>query len=166
LVGFAAILPHGGVEGFLNHVLAAGSHHVAEAAEESAGHMEHILMIISVIAGLAGVSLAASMYLKDVPSPKSIGSAFRPIYTLLYHKYYVDELYFFFIVNPLVGGSRQVLWKFVDVVIIDGTVNGVAKVCGWIGGGLRYLQTGVIAHYAIGILGGAVVLYWLRLLFG
>ncbi len=168
IAGFAAILPNGGVGAFLNHVLATGGHHVAEAAEAAGegGGVEHMLMIISVIAGLAGVGLAASMYLKGAPNPKSLGSTFRPVYTMLYHKYYIDELYFFLFVNPLVGSSRQVLWKFVDVVLIDGTVNGVAKVCGWIGSGLRVIQTGVIAHYAIGILGGAVILYWLRLLFG
>ena len=160
VAGLFALGPHGGIVGFLNRVLAE--------AHEGAGHegnIAYILMVISVVMGVAGVGLAYFMYIKRVPDPVKLASNFRPIYTLLYNKYYVDEIYFALVVNPLVGGSRYVLWKFVDVVIIDGVVNGVGKVCRWIGGGLRYLQTGYIPDYAWMILVGAVVIYWIGRLF-
>ena len=160
VVGLLALAPHGGIAGFLNRVLGE--------AHEVAGHegsLTYVLMAISVVMGVAGVGLAYSMYLKRTPDPVALASNFRPIYTLLYNKYYVDEIYFALIVNPLVGGSRHVLWKFVDVIIIDGVVNGVGRVCRWIGGGLRYLQTGYIPDYAWMILVGAVVIYWIGRLF-
>ena len=122
-------------------------------------------MAISVAMGVAGVALAYFMYMKRTPDPVALAANFRPIYTLLYNKYYVDELYFAVIVNPLVGGSRYVLWKFVDVVIIDGAVNGVGRICRAVGGALRYLQTGYIPDYAWMILVGAVVIYWIGRLF-
>jgi NADH:ubiquinone oxidoreductase subunit 5 (subunit L)/multisubunit Na+/H+ antiporter MnhA subunit len=55
----------------------------------------------------------------------SLASAFKPIYTTLYNKYWVDEIYDATVVKPLVGGSRWVLWKGADAGLIDGSVNGV-----------------------------------------
>ena len=158
--GLLALAPHGGVVGFLNRVL--GETH------EVAGHgggVTYVLMVISVVMGVAGVILAYFMYMRRTPDPVAMAVNFRPLYTLLYNKYYVDEIYFALVVNPLVEGSRYVLWKFVDVVIIDGIVNGVGRVCRFIGGGLRYLQTGYIPDYAWMILVGAVVIYWIGRLF-
>jgi len=161
VVGLFALGPHGGICAFLNKTLGA-VHHVAEHKEAS---VEHILIAVSVVAGVLGIALAYTMYLRRIPDPVSLARSFRPLYTLLYNKYYVDEVYFAFVVNPLVGGSRYLLWKFVDDVIIDGTVNGVARVCRWIGSGIRQLQTGSIADYAWMVLVGAVVLFWIGKLF-
>jgi NADH-quinone oxidoreductase subunit L len=38
----------------------------------------------------------------------------KGLYTLVYNKYFVDEIYDAAVVDPLVGGSRAVLWKGVD----------------------------------------------------
>ncbi len=160
VVGLLALAPHGGIVGFLNRTLGE--------AHEAAGHeggLTYILMVISVAMGVAGVVLAYFMYMKRMPDPVAMARNFRPVYTLLYNKYYVDEIYFAFIVNPVVGGSRYALWKFVDVIIIDGAVNGVGRLCRLVGGGLRYIQTGFIPDYAWMILVGAVVIYWIGRLF-
>ena len=50
---------------------------------------------------------------------------FSGLYTLIYNKYFVDEIYDATVVNPVVDGSRAVLWQGVDEGVIDGTVNGV-----------------------------------------
>jgi len=161
LVGLLALAPHGGFAGFLNKVLGGAAEHAAEA---EAG-LEHLLVVISVVVGIAGILLAYFMYMRRIPDPVSMARTFRPVYTLLFNKYYVDEVYFALIINPLVGGSRYVLWKFVDVVIIDGTVNGVGRLCRLAGSGIRQLQTGYIPDYAWMILVGAVVIYWIGRLF-
>ena len=160
LVGLLALAPHGGVVGFLNKTLGEGH----EMLQHEEG-VTHLLMVVSVLMGLAGVAFAYLMYMSRLPDPEKMAARFRPVYTLLYNKYYVDEIYFAFAINPLVAGSRYVLWKFVDVVIIDGAVNGVGRLCRLVGSGVRCIQTGYIPDYAWMILVGAVMIYWIGRLF-
>jgi NADH-quinone oxidoreductase subunit L len=66
---------------------------------------------------------------------------------VLYHKWYVDELYDRIVVRPLLGMSRFA-WKVLDAGLIDGIVNGVgnlAKAFGWFG---SLFQTGAVNTYA------------------
>ena len=76
---------------------------------------------------------------------------------MLYHKYYVDELYDAAVVRPLEGFSRVVLWKKVDQGLIDGAaVNGSAglsRALGWLG---SRLQTGQVGVYVVIFLVGAL----------
>ena len=44
----------------------------------------------------------------------------------------------------------------VDQIIIDGAVNGVAKIVGWGSRQMRQIQTGFVRNYALVILTGAV----------
>jgi NADH-quinone oxidoreductase subunit L len=62
------------------------------------------------------------------------------------------------VVKPVVGGSREVLWKGVDVGVIDGAVNGIGSRSKDIGGVLRLLQSGNIRSYAAWVLFGSVLL--------
>jgi NADH-quinone oxidoreductase subunit L len=62
------------------------------------------------------------------------------------------------VVKPVVGGSREVLWKSVDAGLIDGTVNGIGSRARDIGGVLRLIQSGNIRSYATWVLFGSVLL--------
>ena len=84
-------------------------------------------MIISVAFGLAGIALAALFYVVKPALPDQIAATFSGLYKLIYNKYFVDEIYDAVVVNPVVSGSREVLWKGVDVTMIDGAVNGVGQ---------------------------------------
>ncbi|MEO2169888.1 MAG: hypothetical protein ABGY42_17565, partial [bacterium] len=44
---------------------------------------------------------------------------------VLYNKWYVDEFYHRWVVDPVLTTSR-ILWRVVDATIIDGTVKGAA----------------------------------------
>jgi NADH-quinone oxidoreductase subunit L len=50
------------------------------------------------------------------------------------------------------------LWKHVDVHVIDGTVNGIARAITWWGWLLRLVQSGQTQHYALAMAVGIVVL--------
>jgi NADH-quinone oxidoreductase subunit L len=76
---------------------------------------------------------------------------------LLEDKYRIDELYDATVVGPVENLSRDGLWKIVDVKIIDGLVNGVARLFGAVAGALRYTQTGFARNYAAVILLGAII---------
>lgn len=120
----------------------------AKAEEHHDTGTEWALMILSVALGLVGIGIGFAVFsrkpLTHMPS-------------LLENKYYVDELYDASVVEPLEHTSRSFLWKVVDVKLIDGFVNGVAKVFGGLAGVLRYTQTGFARGYAAVILVGAIV---------
>jgi NADH-quinone oxidoreductase subunit L len=116
-----------------------------------------MLMYISVTSGVIGIFLAWVMYIAKPALADSFASAFKPIYTVVYNKYFVDEIYDATVVKPLVGGSRWVLWKGADAALIDGAVNGVGAVAQKVGDGLRRLQSGNTRSYATWVLFGSVL---------
>jgi len=51
------------------------------------------------------------------------------------------------------------------VAIIDGIINGVARIVGWFSGVVRYIQSGYVQSYAVSVVLGTVVLviyYFIR----
>ena len=74
---------------------------------------------------------------------------------VLFHKYYVDEIYAALIVQPLIAFSDRFLWKTVDEKLVDGAgVNGTAgatRAAGWLGGRLQSGQVGLyLALFVVG----------------
>ena len=124
----------------------------AEATENSS------LMAVSVAAGVIGILLAYAMYVAKPGMADSLTNSFRWLYTAVYNKYFVDEIYDAAVVKPVVNGSRWVLWKGVDAGLIDGAVNGVGSRARGIGGVLRLIQSGNIRSYATWVVFGSVVL--------
>jgi NADH-quinone oxidoreductase subunit L len=121
---------------------------------EAARSLEHTLSIVAVVAAAIGLAVAIWMYNKKVSRGTSQG-----LHKLLYNKYYVDELYFGAVVNPLIWLSTHVLWKLIDAGTIDGAVNGVAKGATAIGDGLRHTQSGNTRSYAVWVIVGAIVIF-------
>jgi NADH-quinone oxidoreductase subunit L len=115
------------------------------------------LVAISVVAGLLGIELAWVMYVARPAMADSLASRVKGLHTLIYNKYFVDEIYGAVVVTPVVSGSRAVLWKGFDVALIDGAVNGVGSRARDIGGVLRRIQSGNIRSYATWVLFGSVL---------
>jgi NADH-quinone oxidoreductase subunit L len=115
------------------------------------------LVAISVAVGLFGILMAYIMYLAKPGMADSFADSIKGIYTLVYNKYFVDEIYDAAIVDPVVNGSRTVLWRWMDAGIIDGMVNGVAARCRDLGSALRLMQSGNIRSYATWVLLGSVL---------
>ena len=132
----------------LDHGHGHGHHSVA---------LEVILMLVSLTIAIVGALFAAYMYLWKPSLPDRVINKFPEIHKLVYNKYYIDELYDFLIVNRIVDLSRF-LWKWFDEAVIDGIVNGVARLTRGCGGVLRLLQSGLVKDYALSILVGVVVI--------
>jgi NADH-quinone oxidoreductase subunit L len=123
---------------------------------------ELILMILSVIGAVAAIWFARYVYIKKPSIASNMMSKFRGVYNLLWNKYFVDEAYDAAIVDPIVNGSRSVLWKFTDNKVIDGLINGTAKTIDVIASIIRKIQTGVAQLYAmVMVLGIVAALFWI-----
>jgi len=70
---------------------------------------------------------------------------------------YVDQVYEFFTVT-LGGAFAAFLARTVDQRVIDGAVNGLAELVGNGARSGRRLQSGLVRSYALGVLGGAVLI--------
>ncbi|MEP6925589.1 MAG: NADH-quinone oxidoreductase subunit L [Pyrinomonadaceae bacterium] len=139
--------------------VAPETHAPTVAAEhgETAVHHEHSQEEINTELGLAGLSFALAIigiligYFVFKPRPLLL------MPKILEKKWYVDEFYNRYIVDPITNGSREGLWKIFDVGIIDGLINGMGAFMAELGNVVRRVQVGFVRSYAAFILLGALV---------
>ena len=124
------------------------------------------LTAVAIAAGLLGIALAYLMYVYKPGLPDAVANGAKGLYTLVYNKYFVDEIYDAAVVTPLVEGSRVVLWKGVDAGLIDGAVNGIGARAKGIGQVLRLAQSGNTRSYATWVAFGSVLLIFLMAVLG
>jgi NADH-quinone oxidoreductase subunit L len=131
----------------------------------SHSHLEElILMLVSVIAAVSAILYARKVYLNKPEIATKTASKFKGVYNLLLNKYFLDEAYDATVVNPLVKGSESILWKIADNKIIDGLINGIAKLVDVISGNIKKIQTGIAQAYAlVMVLGILIALLWIIL---
>jgi NADH-quinone oxidoreductase subunit L len=116
----------------------------------------HALTGLPVILAIIGLLVAWWFYIRRPDAPQKLAERARGVYTLLLNKYYVDEIYSKLFIRPFLWISANVLWHTVDERVIDGTVNGVARVAREAGGPARELQSGNARSYATWVVIGAV----------
>jgi len=107
--------------------------------------------------GLLGVLVGLSLYLKAPWLIERIKERFPFTARLFRGKYYVDEIYALLIVRPLERLSVG-LWRFVDQGLIDGTVNGGARLVDALALVVSRVQSGQVRHYALFVFSAAVLL--------
>ena len=125
---------------------------------------EILLMAASAAAALSAIYFALHIYTRKPDIAVKVSSRFKVLYNILLNKYFVDEIYDAAIVNPVQKGSERFLWKFFDMKIIDGAVNGIAALIDKLSGVIKKVQTGLTQSYALIMMAGiALVLLWLIL---
>jgi NADH-quinone oxidoreductase subunit L len=130
------------------------------AAVHAAGHsvgLELGLMAVSVALALAGIAFAWQVYVRQPGRAQALGARMKILNRLLWHKYYVDEIYHAAVVAPFVEFARF-LWKGFDVKVVDGLVNGAGRTMRGFADALRPLQSGFAGNYAAAIMVGAVII--------
>jgi NADH-quinone oxidoreductase subunit L len=131
---------------------------MAEDFHGLAAMMQHSLSSAPLWLSLAGIALAAYMYLLRPDLPARVRARAGVLVTILEEKYGFDRFYDWF----FAGGMRRLgtgLWRWGDVTFIDGLmVNGSARLVGWTAGVVRWLQSGFIYHYAFSMIIGAFIL--------
>ncbi|MHB1399150.1 MAG: NADH-quinone oxidoreductase subunit L [Trichloromonadaceae bacterium] len=120
-----------------------------------AASTEIMLMVLSVLIGLAGIAGATVMYKKNPELPAKFTAKFATLHRIVLNKWYVDEIYDALFVNPT-KRLGTFLWKGFDVKVVDGIVNGVASIVNLLSRGLRYTQSGLMHNYALTMVLGMI----------
>jgi NADH:ubiquinone oxidoreductase subunit 5 (subunit L)/multisubunit Na+/H+ antiporter MnhA subunit len=128
-----------------------------EAAAHEAGHStELIITCLSIAIALAGIWFAHRVYVARPGTADRIVSRIKGLYALIYNKYWVDEAYERFLGGPLVWLSDRVFLRLGDRVLLDGSLNGMARIAQRVAGGLARVQTGGLHRYVFYVLLGSL----------
>lgn len=139
------------------------------------------VMNMAISVAVLGIIVGFIVYGTNWVSKTAAIRNLKPLYVLLKHKYYFDELYNGVVVKGTVGISRLVGWfdkwivdglvNFVgwstgqlsrltrtfDTIVVDGAVNGTAALTMAAGNQVRKLQTGVVQSYMLVLFAGVVI---------
>ncbi|HEX6804038.1 MAG TPA: NADH-quinone oxidoreductase subunit L [Terriglobales bacterium] len=135
-----------------------------EGTEPKTGHSTELMFTgISVAAGLLGLFLAWLLYLKRPALPDRIATSIHALYSAVANKYWIDELYAWLFVKPLIAVSSVVFWRGIDQGVIDATLDGSADGARELSDNVRHMQSGNVRSYAAWVAIGAtaVIAYML-----
>ena len=139
---------------WLHPVFEHSTVHVAPAYHHNTG-LEFGMMLGSLAVAGAAIGLTFMLWGGGKDKLYDAIEAKAPwLHARLWNKWHVDELYEMTIIGPIVWFSREVLWRIVDEVIIDGLVNGAGALCKHVADGLGRLQNGDVGNYATVMVGG------------
>jgi NADH-quinone oxidoreductase subunit L len=112
--------PIGALERWLEPVVGESALRVAGGTLPEATHsLEYTLIGAAIAIGLIGIAVAFARLKPERLVPKAQAPAEHGFERVLAEKYFVDEAYDAAIVQPVVGVSRGLLWRGVDVGLID-----------------------------------------------
>ena len=115
---------------------------------------------LSVIVALAGFVWAYILYtrfeLANINAFVQNNPVLRVLHRIVLNKFYVDEFYDLLIRYVVLGISH--IEQAFDTYVVDGLVNGTARLVLTMGRDLRHVETGRVQTYMAAIFGGVVVL--------
>ena len=120
--------------------------------------LEVLLSIVAVGVALLGWYIAYLLYRRRQELPKQLAARFPTAYKVLTNKFYVDQIYSFLIVKPLLAVSKYLLEWVVDVAILGGLAWLLAGIANLGGAILQRWQSGNLRSYAAWLALGAAVL--------
>ena len=135
------------VDSFLAPVFGREVHHFHDGIFET----------IALLAGIGGIATAALVYQVSKDRIELLKEAFAPLYDLLFHKYYVDELYDLLIVKPTkaIGSFME---ERAEKQGIDFAVDEVGFQVKEVSRGISFWQTGRVRTYALNMVAGMVII--------
>jgi NADH-quinone oxidoreductase subunit L len=144
-----------GIERFRAYLEPAVGQH---AAKGGSAQLELGLSILAVGVALLGWFIADRLYRQRPQVPAQLAAALPSGYKLLLNKYFVDEIYGFAVVKPLLALSKFVLEWVVDVAVLGGLAWLLAGVATLAGAILQRWQSGNLRSYAAWLALGAAAL--------
>jgi NADH-quinone oxidoreductase subunit L len=138
---------HGGV-------IVEGAAHPSLAAEWG-------LFITAIVVFAVGLGIAVWAFGGAMERAERLAARLSYLRRLLHRKWYVDELYDRTVIGPFYALSR--FFDGTDRRVVDGAVNLSGATAELGGQVLKLIQTGVVRHYALWLLAGAVVVLWIMI---
>jgi NADH-quinone oxidoreductase subunit L len=134
-----------------------------EGSERQPGRTEVILAVVSLATAVFGGLLAWLFYCLRPDLPDRIAASAHGLYSAVANKYWIDELYGWLFVKPLIAISTVVFWRGIDQGVIDATVDGSAEGARELSNSVRHMQSGNVRSYAAWVAIGAtaVIAYML-----
>lgn len=127
-------------------------------------HIHHTPTLVKfspLIVGAAAIILAYVFYIKKTDLPGRLANKLKLLYLLSFNKWYFDEIYEFAFVSPA-KRFGNILWRIVDMKLVDAIPNGAAAFCRTMAGRISKLQTGYLYSYSLlMVLGVIVILFFL-----
>ena len=117
----------------------------------------------SVVLAAAAIWLAYAIYVEKRWSAHGLAARWGIFYNLSYNKYYVDEFYAIVRYYGCFVVARILYW--IDLNIIDGAINMLAKLTGAVGGTLNRAHCGSVQAYVICFYGGAILVMGYALIY-
>ncbi len=119
--------------------------------------IEYVLMTITVILIISIIIIARKFYLKrEYSISKKLADS--TIYKLSLNKFYLDNIYYTIIVNPLIWVSDKVFKNIVDNIMIDGLIHTISQKTIDLGLSIRKIQTGKIKDYIYSLTFGVILI--------
>ncbi len=117
------------------------------------------LPFVATAGGVLGLAAAFYLFVMYTDVAARLATTFRRPARILEAKYGFDSLYDRIASRGLVSGSDKILWRGVDVGLIDAMVNGSGGAIDAASRSVRLVQSGFVRGYALLILGGAVAVF-------
>ncbi|MDQ6955421.1 MAG: NADH-quinone oxidoreductase subunit L [Mariprofundaceae bacterium] len=152
---------------FANSLFVMDAHNPLMRLEEleHAGEIGFFGEYMPLILAFMGIGLAWLMYFKESTMPATLAATFPALHKFLLNKWYWDELYEKIFIRPA-QCLGMILWQKGDLAMIDkGMIHGGIIDSVQAGAArLRRMQTGMVYHYAYGMVIGVFgLLTWLLL---
>jgi NADH-quinone oxidoreductase subunit L len=135
------------VDEFLGPVFGREVHH----------HHDGGLETIALLACIGGITTAALLYLTGKKRMELVKEAFAPLYDLLFHKYYIDEIYDLLIVKPT-KAIGAFLEEKAEKQGIDFAVDQIGIQVKEVSRGISVWQSGRVRTYALNMVAGMVII--------
>ena len=135
-----------GATGWFSAFLAKASAFESLPSRGAAPHTNWLLLIGSTAVVLVGVAIACYLYIVRPMLPVLIAHTIRPVYDLLLHRFRIDEIYGYFVIQPLNALAFACR-------VFDGIVDGIVDLVGILPRAaarvLQPIQNGLVQFYAL-----------------
>ena len=127
---------------------------VADTAVPHAFHLDVALQ--GTLAAAIGIALAALGHLGRRSDGPQMERYLGPLEPLFANRFYIDQLYAALVVKPL--EVVALIAAAFDRHVVDGLVDGIGRLPGIVGAGVRRLQSGLLQRYALaGVMGTLLI---------
>jgi len=151
------------LEKFLDPVFKDGAGHSYPGYYFSGNYDEIMIIAVPLILTCVMIIFAYKRYAIEQRVPDEQNVLSKPFLNLISHKFYIDEIFDFLFVRPVLWLSKN-FHDLVEIKLIDKLVNGAGTFTIWTGNKFRYIQTGHVGFYLFIMVFGIIAILLFNIL--